>query len=123
MKDAGTIRMAHAAGRRRGGLSVSCLNENSGFDSGISSAESGSLPGFVSRQGSEALLNTAKCEPQFLTIAELADRWRCSRAKVYSLLRGYDVVDFAPSPGRRGRKLVSAETVRRIEQEHVRRMR
>lgn len=56
------------------------------------------------------------------SIPDLAQRWRCSRATVYNLLRGEEVIDFAPAPGRKGHKLVTAETVARIEQRRVRRL-
>jgi hypothetical protein len=61
-------------------------------------------------------------EQPFFTIADLASRWRCSRASVYNVLRGELVVDFAPRPGRKGRKLVSAEVVRQIENRRARRL-
>jgi hypothetical protein len=59
----------------------------------------------------------------FYSIGELAVRWRVSRSAVYVYLRGYPVIDFAPSPGRRGHKIVSAEVVRSIERERERTMR
>lgn len=64
----------------------------------------------------------ALAEQPFYTIADLAGRWRCSRASVYNILRGELVVDFAPRPGRKGRKLVSAEVVRQIENHRARRL-
>ena len=67
--------------------------------------------------------NRARTEPALFSIPDLAERWRCSRATVYNLLRGEEVVDFAPAPGRKGHKLVTAETVRRIEERRVRRFR
>ena len=51
----------------------------------------------------------------FYSIRELAERWRCSRGMVYNLIRGERVLDFA-APGHKGKKLVPAELVRRIEQ-------
>jgi len=59
----------------------------------------------------------------FFSISELAARWRVSRSAVYGYLRGYQVIDFAPAPGRKGHKLVSAETVRQIERDRLRVMR
>ena len=56
----------------------------------------------------------ATVDPPFFSIPELAERWRMSRASVYNALRGHRVLDFA-APGRRGHKLVPAETVRQIE--------
>jgi hypothetical protein len=67
-------------------------------------------------------LKNALAEQLFYTIADLAARWRCSRASVYNILRGELVVDFAPRPGRKGRKLVSAEVVRQIENRRARRL-
>lgn len=57
--------------------------------------------------------------PLFFTIPELAVRWRCSRGTVYNLIRGEKVVDFA-SPGHRGKKLVPAAVVYRIEETNMR---
>lgn len=51
----------------------------------------------------------------FFSIPELALRWRCSRGTVYNLIRGERVLDFA-SPGHRGKKLVPAAVVARIEE-------
>jgi|HubBroStandDraft_5_1064220.scaffolds.fasta_scaffold613007_1 hypothetical protein len=67
--------------------------------------------------------NKVRAEPALFSIPELAERWRCSRATVYNLLRGEEVIDFAPAPGRKGHKLVTAETVRRIEERRIRRFR
>jgi hypothetical protein len=50
----------------------------------------------------------------FFSIADLAERWRCSRGTVYNVIRGEKVLDFA-SPGHKGKKLVPAEVVRAIE--------
>lgn len=55
----------------------------------------------------------------FYSIADLAARWRCSRGSVYNRLRGEKVVDFA-AIGRKGKKLVPAETVEKIESAHLR---
>jgi hypothetical protein len=59
----------------------------------------------------------------FYSLSELAARWRVSRSAVYVYLRGYPVLDFAPAPGRRGHKIVSADVVRQIERERERVMR
>lgn len=64
--------------------------------------------------------NTAKCDQAFYTIPDLANRWHCSRATVYNVLRGEMVIDFAPRPGRKGHKLVSADVVRQIENRRAR---
>ena len=50
----------------------------------------------------------------FFSIADLAERWRCSRGTVYNVLRGQRVLDFARA-GHKGKKLVPAEVVREIE--------
>jgi hypothetical protein len=55
----------------------------------------------------------------FYSIADLADRWRCSRASVYNRIRGERVVDFAAS-GRKGHKLVPLEIILKIERTHLR---
>jgi hypothetical protein len=65
---------------------------------------------------------TTLTEPAYFSIADLAERWRCSRGSVYNMLRGEKVVDFA-SPGCRGHKLVAIATVRRIEAAHTKVMR
>lgn len=60
---------------------------------------------------------------EFFSMAELADRWRCSRGTVYNRLRaaGAEVLDFAP-PGRKGKKVVCVATVRRIEEKKSKRL-
>ena len=55
----------------------------------------------------------------FFSIADLADRWRCSRGTVYNVLRGRLVLDFA-APGHKGKKLVPVEAVLAIEQSRMR---
>jgi len=55
----------------------------------------------------------------FFSIPELAVRWRCSRGTVYNLIRGEKIVDFA-APGCRGKKLVPAAVVSRIEESSMR---
>jgi len=61
---------------------------------------------------------------QYLSISELAARWRCSRVTVYNRLRllGINVLDFAP-PGKRGKKVVSLSTVVKVEESRTKRMR
>jgi hypothetical protein len=39
------------------------------------------------------------------------------------MLRGEEVIHFAPAPGRKGHKLITLEVVRRIETRRVRRFR
>lgn len=56
---------------------------------------------------------------EFFSIPELAVRWRCSRGTVYNLIRGERVLDFA-TPGHRGKKLVPAAVVSRIEESSMR---
>jgi len=60
---------------------------------------------------------------EFYSFAELASRWRVSRPALYNILRGHPVIDFAPAPGRRGHKIVSAGVVLQIERERQRVMR
>ena len=55
----------------------------------------------------------------FFSIADLAERWRCSRASVYNRIRGEKVVDFA-AIGRKGHKLIPVEIVLKIERAHLR---
>jgi len=58
----------------------------------------------------------------FFSIPELAERWRCSRASVYNVIRGEKVLDFATS-GRKGHKLVPVDVVQKIERAHLKVMR
>lgn len=58
-------------------------------------------------------------EPKYFSIPELAQRWRCSRGTVYNVIRGEKVLDFA-APGKKGKKLVPADVVRKIEHGHTR---
>jgi hypothetical protein len=64
------------------------------------------------------VLPIPRAEPAYFSIADLAGRWRCSRASVYNRLRGQKVIDFA-APGCRGQKLIARDTVRRIESAHM----
>lgn len=59
----------------------------------------------------------------YYSIGDLKMRWRCSRGTVYNWLRavGAKVLDFAP-PGKKGRKLVPASTVREIETRKTKRL-
>jgi hypothetical protein len=61
----------------------------------------------------------ARIGQAYFSIADLAARWRCSRGTVYNVIRGERVLDFA-SPGHKGKKLVPAEVVNRIEQGRIR---
>src|ERR1700722_6684135 len=53
--------------------------------------------------------------PEYFSIGDLAVRWRGSRGAGYNMIRGERVLDFA-APGRRGKKLVPATVVVRIEE-------
>jgi hypothetical protein len=66
----------------------------------------------------------AQAPQEYLSISELAARWRCSRGSVYNRLRalGAEVLDFA-SPGKRGKKVVSLATIIRIEESRTKRLR
>jgi hypothetical protein len=55
----------------------------------------------------------------YYSIVDLARRWRCSRGTVYNIIRGERVLDFA-APGHKGKKLVAAKVVRRIEENNMR---
>jgi hypothetical protein len=61
-----------------------------------------------------------KTEQQFLSISELAQRWRCSRGTVYNRLRavGAKVLDFAPR-GKRGKKVVPIRTILEVERSRM----
>jgi hypothetical protein len=56
----------------------------------------------------------------YLSIPELASRWRCSRGTVYNRLRlaGVKVLDFAVS-GRKSKKLVAVAVVLHLEATHT----
>ncbi len=59
----------------------------------------------------------------FLTIPEIAERWRIARPTVYNRLRsaGLRVLDFAPKGGR-GRKVVPLGAVLEIERKQLKRV-
>lgn len=63
-------------------------------------------------------LTVEETRPLF-SIADLAERWRCSRASVYNRIRGEKVVDFAAA-GHKGHKLVPLEVVLKIERANLR---
>lgn len=119
-----TIRTARAAGRRSQSVLGSPSTREKGEALSLPVPEkslyglSGALVGMYSGDS-----DTSKCEIPFFSISDLAARWRVSRPAVYGYLRGYRVIDFAPAPGRRGHKIVSAEVVRQIERERERVMR
>jgi hypothetical protein len=60
---------------------------------------------------------------EFLTLSELAERWRIARPTVYDRLRttGAKVLDFNPRGGR-GRKLILLGVVLEIENRQLRRL-
>jgi hypothetical protein len=59
----------------------------------------------------------------FLTIPEIAERWRIARPTVYNRLRsaGLRVLDFAPKGGR-GRKVVPLGAILEIERKQLKRV-
>ncbi len=61
--------------------------------------------------------------PGFISIHELANRWRCSRGTVYNRLRveGAQVLDFA-APGKRGRKVIPIAVVFLMEERNMKRL-
>lgn len=67
--------------------------------------------------------NSLQKKQEYFSIAELAERWRCSRGTVYNRLRTVraDILDFAPR-GKKGKKVVRAATVFRIESKYTRRL-
>lgn len=77
------------------------------------------------RRQVEGLAANVQLAPQqeYFSIAELAQRWRCSRGTVYNRLRalGVEVLDFAPR-GKKGRKVVHIRTVLQVEQRRTRRL-
>jgi hypothetical protein len=68
-------------------------------------------------------LGPVQAGQEYLSIAELAQRWRCSRGTVYNRLRavGAQVLDFAPR-GKRGRKAVHIKTIIKIEHSKTKRL-
>jgi len=72
--------------------------------------------------GSFAALGRIDKLQVYFSIQELANRWRCSRPTVYNRLRsvGAQVLDFA-TPGKKGKKVVSAKVVRQIESKKTKR--
>jgi hypothetical protein len=67
--------------------------------------------------------HAGEAKQEYFSIAELAQRWRCSRGTVYNRLRalGVEVLDFA-SRGKKGKKVVRAKTVFQIEERRTRRL-
>ena len=124
MTRAATIRTAHAAGRRRGSVLAPSKMPAEGHALSLPVPEKSlcGLPGAPVRAISGDS-NTSNCLQAFYSFADLAARWRVSRPALYNILRGHPVIDFAPAPGRRGHKIVSAEVVRQIERERERVMR
>jgi len=57
----------------------------------------------------------------FYSIPDLAARWCMSRASVYNVLREHEarIVDFAASGKNKGKKVVYAEVVERIEKQRT----
>lgn len=66
---------------------------------------------------------SASARKDFLTIPEIAARWRIARPTVYSRLKdaGVRVLDFAPK-GRRGRKIVPLGAILEIERQQLKRL-
>ena len=94
--------------------------QETGFSDGLPSLhEFANLFGFPA----EALADAVKTQRQrakgrqaFYTIAQLKDRWQCSTAHVYAVLRGsgFEVLNIGQGK-ERAKTLVPAETVERIE--------
>jgi hypothetical protein len=117
------IRTVLAAGMAAGGC-VSAVDNAAANDSLAAQQRSASTVALKIESADThfAISNSVKCEQAFYTIPDLSKRWHCSRATVYNILRGEMVIDFAPRPGRKGHKLVSAEVVRQIESRRARRL-
>jgi hypothetical protein len=87
--------------------------ENPRIDPGIFEK----LTRHLSREQRQDSLKPVGAVPQdFLSIAELAKRWRCSRGTVYNVFRRLHLklTDLGP-PGKRGKKAVPMATVLEIE--------
>jgi hypothetical protein len=68
-------------------------------------------------------ITRGQAEQEYFSIAELAERWRCSRGTVYNRLRavGAAVLDFG-APGKKCRKAVAAKIVLQIESRKTKRL-
>jgi hypothetical protein len=118
-----TRRTAQAAGAATSGCVSRADNAATSESFAFSQQSASSAALKIESTGTEfATPNTSKCEQAYYTIPDLAKRWHCSRATVYTVLRGEMVVDFAPRPGRKGHKLVSANVVKQIENRRARRL-
>jgi hypothetical protein len=64
--------------------------------------------------------DSEQTQREFFSMAELAQRWRCSRGTVYNRLRavGAKVLDFAPQ-GKRGKKVVPIRTILEVERSRM----
>jgi hypothetical protein len=89
-----------------------------------------SVAGFASALGVDPQVvcstlssRTISNNKNFFTIADLAQRWSCSRGSVYNYLRdaAASIVDFAPK-GKKGKKLVPLEVVERIERQRTKKI-
>jgi hypothetical protein len=85
--------------------------------SGVTSATTQRTP---KTQRSDSHVTPDEPSPTYFSIPELAWRWRVSRSSVYNFLKGHAVVDFAPSPGKKGHKIVAADVVHKIERDRLR---
>jgi hypothetical protein len=68
------------------------------------------------RQDGPASVSAPSTPREYFSIAELAQRWRCSRGTVYNLFRRLHLklTDLGP-PGKRGKKAVPMATVLEVE--------
>jgi len=71
----------------------------------------------------DEMLNGDEASQEYYSMADLANRWRCSRGTVYNRLRaeGAQVLDFAPQ-GKKGSKVVPAAAIKQIEARNMRRL-
>jgi hypothetical protein len=88
----------------------------------LSVGEVAAIFGVNESQVRERMINVVSGQ-EYLSIRELAIRWRCSRGTVYNRLRacGAEVLDFA-ARGKKGKKAVHVSTVLRIEEKRTRRL-
>lgn len=89
----------------------------------LSILEYADIFGFTPEAVIEAIgRNRRAVKQSFYSIPGLAKRWCCSRAKVYAILReaGYKLLDLTIPGKDKGKRLIPASVVERIEQTRLR---